>query len=102
MSIGHSLGRGVARKALNPQPLRKEDHGSAGKGSDAFGAVGSFLIVIVLGIYFAAEPNTYINGTARLFPEENRERVCEAFSHNGPCPPLVADRPDRRHGGKVL
>ena len=55
----------------------------AGIFSTAFGAVGSFLIVIVLGIYFAAEPKTYINGTARLFPQEQRERVCEAFGHTG-------------------
>jgi predicted PurR-regulated permease PerM len=63
----------------NPQQLSK----IAGIFSTAFGAVGSFLIVIVLGIYFAVEPKTYINGTARLFPEEHRERVCEAFGHTG-------------------
>jgi predicted PurR-regulated permease PerM len=63
----------------NPQQLSK----IAGIFSTAFGAVGSFLIVLVLGVYFAAEPKTYVNGTARLFPEEHRGRVCEAFGHTG-------------------
>jgi predicted PurR-regulated permease PerM len=63
----------------NPQQISK----IAGIFSTAFGALGSFLVVIVLGIYFAAEPKTYIDGTARLFPQERRERVCEAFGHVG-------------------
>jgi predicted PurR-regulated permease PerM len=63
----------------NPQQLSK----IAGIFSTAFGALGSVVVVIVLGIYFAADPKTYINGTARLFPQERRERVCEAFDHVG-------------------
>lgn len=63
----------------NPQQISK----IAGIFSTAFGALGSVLVVLVLGIYFAAEPKTYIEGMARLFPQERREQVDEAFQHIG-------------------
>jgi len=63
----------------NPQQLSR----IAGIFSTAFGALGSLFIVIVLGLYFAADPKTYINGTARLFPRERRGRVWEAFNRIG-------------------
>lgn len=55
----------------------------AGVFSTAFGALGSLLVVFVLGIYFAIEPKTYIEGVARLFPQPHRERVHETFGHLG-------------------
>jgi predicted PurR-regulated permease PerM len=41
------------------------------------------LIVVVLGLYFAADPDKYINGTARLFPREHRDDVFEVFGRLG-------------------
>jgi predicted PurR-regulated permease PerM len=38
-------------------------------GSSVFGAVASFVIVLVGGIYFAASPRTYRDGVIKLFPE---------------------------------
>ncbi|WP_442497766.1 AI-2E family transporter [Methylobacter sp. sgz302048] len=55
----------------------------AGIFSTAFGALGSAVVVIVLGLYFAADPKTYIDGTAHLFPQARRERVYEAFDRLG-------------------
>ncbi|MGZ8216647.1 AI-2E family transporter [Methylomagnum sp.] len=63
----------------DPQQMSK----IAGIFSTAFGALGSVLVVFVVGLYFAADPGLYINGTARLFPEKHRGRVCEAFGHVG-------------------
>lgn len=57
--------------------------GIAGIFSTAFGAIGSVLFVIVLSLYLAADPKTYINGIARLFPREQRGRVHEAFNRMG-------------------
>jgi predicted PurR-regulated permease PerM len=51
----------------------------AGIFSTAFGAVASLLIVIVLGLYFAAEPQIYLDSIARLFPQPRRAHVHEAF-----------------------
>jgi predicted PurR-regulated permease PerM len=55
----------------------------AGIFSTAFGVIASFLIVIVLGLYFAAEPKIYLSSTARLFPRERREHVYDAFDKIG-------------------
>jgi len=69
----------VGNALTNPQQLAR----IAGVFSTAFGALGSSLIVIVLGLYFAIEPKTYIDGVARLFPRYHRERVYEAFDRIG-------------------
>ena len=55
----------------------------AGIFSTAFGALGSAVVVAVLGLYFAADPKTYIDGTAHLFPRKHRARVYEAFDRLG-------------------
>ncbi|WP_221067313.1 AI-2E family transporter [Methylomagnum ishizawai] len=69
------LGNGLA----DPQQLAKV----AGVFSTALGALGSVLVVAVLGIYLAAQPGLYIDGTLRLFPPRHRERVGEAFQRIG-------------------
>jgi predicted PurR-regulated permease PerM len=69
----------VGRALTNPQQLGR----IAGVFSTAFGALGSSLIVIVLGLYFAVEPKTYIDGVVRLFPQSRRGRVYEAFDRIG-------------------
>jgi predicted PurR-regulated permease PerM len=39
------------------------------------GGLGEALLVFAVGIYFAADPKTYIEGTLRLFPPGRRERM---------------------------
>jgi predicted PurR-regulated permease PerM len=51
--------------------------------SSTVGAVTNFFLVILLAIYLAVEPQTYINGFAKLFPKEKRPRVCEVFNAIG-------------------
>lgn len=65
----------AGRTLTNPQQLGK----IAGIFSTAFGALGSLVIVIVLGLYLAADPKTYVRGTIHLFPQQRRECVGEAF-----------------------
>lgn len=48
--------------------------------SSTLGAVGNFLIVILLAIYFAIEPKFYANGFAKLFPLPKRQRVLEVLA----------------------
>jgi predicted PurR-regulated permease PerM len=55
----------------------------AGVLSTAVGALGSLVVVIVLGIYFAAGSHTYIDGTVRLFPVRHRPRARDALLHLG-------------------
>jgi predicted PurR-regulated permease PerM len=39
------------------------------------GAMGEALLVLLIGIYLAADPNTYVRGVVRLFPPHRRLRV---------------------------
>jgi predicted PurR-regulated permease PerM len=39
------------------------------------GALGNFALIIVVGIYLAADPDTYVNGAVRLLPVEKRKRA---------------------------
>ena len=45
--------------------------------STTAGMITNFFITILLAIYFAAEPQTYIHGFTKLFPMEKRPRVLE-------------------------
>jgi predicted PurR-regulated permease PerM len=59
----------------NPKQMAK----IAGIFSTAFGALGSAVVVVVLSLYFASDPKTYLTGTQRLFAKEHRDRVGEVF-----------------------
>lgn len=43
--------------------------------SSTFGYLGDFLIIIVIGIFFTASPNLYLNGIIQLFPPGKRDRA---------------------------
>ena len=51
--------------------------------SSTIGAVGNFLIVVLLSIYLAIEPKFYAQGFARLFPIPKRPRVFEVLANIG-------------------
>ncbi|MEO6589196.1 MAG: AI-2E family transporter [Pyrinomonadaceae bacterium] len=51
--------------------------------STTAGMVANFLITILLAIYFAAEPQTYVHGFSKLFPIEKRPRLIEILYEIG-------------------
>ncbi|MFN6964273.1 MAG: AI-2E family transporter [Pyrinomonadaceae bacterium] len=51
--------------------------------SSTVGAVGNFLITVLLAVYFAASPAFYIGGLVKLFPIATRRRVLEIVSATG-------------------
>ena len=51
--------------------------------STTAGMIANFFIMLLLAIYLAAEPRTYVNGFAKLFPVEKRPRVCEVLTEIG-------------------
>jgi predicted PurR-regulated permease PerM len=57
--------------------------GVGGVFSSTVGAVGNFLITILLAIYFAASPNFYLAGFIKLFPLDHRVRVKEILDTIG-------------------
>ncbi len=51
--------------------------------STTAGTIASLVLVAVFGVYFAIDPELYLGGVARLFPQEQRERVralCHAIA----------------------
>ena len=57
--------------------------GVGGVFSSTVGAVGNFLITILLAIYFAASPDFYLAGFVKLFPIDHRQRVKEILGTTG-------------------
>jgi predicted PurR-regulated permease PerM len=51
----------------------------AGIFSTTLGALASFLVVIVLAIYLAFDPKTYVEGLLRLVPIPRRARIRQVF-----------------------
>ncbi|MDE2134774.1 MAG: AI-2E family transporter [Alphaproteobacteria bacterium] len=43
------------------------------------GGIGQAILVIAVGIYFAADPHTYVAGVIRLVPPRRRERARQIF-----------------------
>ncbi len=65
-----------ARTILNPSALIA---GVGGFFSSTIGTVGNFFVVVLLAIYLACEPRTYVRGFTNLFPLDKRTRVREIF-----------------------
>lgn len=53
----------------------------AGVFSSALGALGSILVVAVMGLYFSAEPGIYRRGLLKLVPPRQRGRAGEVLHH---------------------
>ena len=56
---------------------------AGGIATSTFGALGSVLVVLIVGVYLAVSPSTYVNGLATLFPLHARKRVNEIFTAIG-------------------
>ena len=51
----------------------------AGLGFTVLGVIGDIVLVIVAGIYLAANPTVYRHGMAKLFPPAQHDRLLDAF-----------------------
>ncbi|MFT8467802.1 AI-2E family transporter [Acetobacter syzygii] len=49
----------------------------------AFGAIGTLVVVLIAGLYFAMSPATYANGLLRLVPEERRPIIRQLLLRAG-------------------
>ncbi len=47
--------------------------------SGTLAAIGHTFVAIVIGLYLAADPRPYIEGTVRLFPPAHRKRAREVL-----------------------
>jgi predicted PurR-regulated permease PerM len=57
--------------------------GVGGIFTQTIGAVGNFLLVILLAIYLASEPRFYVTGFTKLFPPAVRPRAAEVLNDIG-------------------
>jgi predicted PurR-regulated permease PerM len=53
--------------------------GATGIIASTFGAIANFVILFVIGLYLAANPSLYVEGTTRLVPQHKRARVRETL-----------------------
>lgn len=53
--------------------------GVGGFFTQTIGVVGNFLLVCLLAVYLAAEPNLYATGVTKLFPPAKRDRVLQVL-----------------------
>ncbi len=51
--------------------------------SSTIGAIGNIALMLLLAIYLASEPKTYIRGFTKLFPQARRKRVREILYEIG-------------------
>ena len=52
---------------------------AAGVGTKTLGGIGSLIVMLVSGIYFAIDPALYVKGTVRLMPKHWRLHAIEAM-----------------------
>ncbi|MFW6006303.1 MAG: AI-2E family transporter [Candidatus Bipolaricaulota bacterium] len=80
----YGWGRDLLSLLPSPQdlvPLGKGLLGNiTGFFTTAVGAIAGVVLVFFLGIYFAIEPELYLNGFLSLFPSERRDRIREILT----------------------
>ncbi|NBJ11487.1 AI-2E family transporter [Microvirga arsenatis] len=55
----------------------------AGIGGAILNGLGNFLLVVIAGVYIAADPRLYARGLVKLFPKRHHERVEESLDASG-------------------
>lgn len=74
-------------RQIRPQELLKESAEFLGKGfrviSTTFGAIVGFFLVIIIGVFFAIQPDLYIRGFVQLVPPPKRKRSAEVLTAVG-------------------
>lgn len=81
----YPIGRRVVRQIPSAQELMNQQGGNffgrvAAFFSSAFGAATNFVVVLIIGIYFAASPQVYREGIVNLVPKELEKRAREILS----------------------
>lgn len=85
--MSRSWGREVMEQV--PMPSEMVENASQFMGqarmlfSGAFGAITNFVIIVFVGVYFAAQPHLYINSVLKLLPKRKRARGKEVFAELG-------------------
>lgn len=80
----HPLGKWLIAKSETASPNGQQAVETGARlTASVFEALGSSIIVLFLGIYFAADPHRYLNGLVRLLPVEQRPLVHDTLLEAG-------------------
>jgi predicted PurR-regulated permease PerM len=74
---GSSIGRSLLAAVGQPSEATLRLLGALPLAGGILGGVGEAVLMIVVGIYFAANPSTYLKGLIRLLPQRRRARARE-------------------------
>lgn len=80
---GHPLGVALLKLVASANPEDVPWTRVAHAATQTLGAVGSFGLALVVGVYFAADPGLYCAGLVRLLPPVYRPRVGETLLASG-------------------
>lgn len=80
---GSRAGKAVVESIKDALGGEKAASGLGAAAGAALGGVGNLLLVVFVGIYFAASPRFYRNGFLRLFPVARRSQIGEAVDESG-------------------
>jgi predicted PurR-regulated permease PerM len=76
-----------ALEAVNADKVHEQLPGMVNRATrflgSALGALGAFIVVSFIGLYFAADPRTYVEGVVSLAPPRYRERARQVFCELG-------------------
>jgi predicted PurR-regulated permease PerM len=79
----HALGRQFLLLVDEARESGLSGSGVAGVAGTAFGALGSAVLMTIVGIYFALDPDLYRKGLLELTPPDYRPRSGEALTASG-------------------
>ena len=80
---GHALGRQLLDVLRSAQDSLLTGERLASLANLTLGALGSALLMAIVGVYLAADPRTYREGLVRLVPPRYRERVADGLQASG-------------------
>lgn len=80
---GSRAGKAVVDSIKQAMGGDKAASGLGAAAGAALGGLGNLLLVVFVGIYFAASPKFYRNGAVRLFPIGRRAQVGAAIDESG-------------------
>jgi predicted PurR-regulated permease PerM len=76
----HALGRQVLQVVAQARESGLSGARVAGAASTALGALGSAVLMLIVGVYFALEPTLYRQGVLALVPRRHRRRYGDALT----------------------
>ncbi|MEZ5659844.1 MAG: AI-2E family transporter [Burkholderiaceae bacterium] len=80
---GMPMGQRISSAMHEIEPNGDWIQGIGGVAGLTLGALGNAALLVVMAVYLAADPETYLRGAVRLAPPKHRARLCAALRETG-------------------